>query len=116
MKAIVLICALLMLAGCAATELTSGGKEVRITSTEPGNECEYLGVVTGSQGDAITGVYTSNEDLETGALNDLRNKAAELGGNVIFIVSQRAGQTTDQGGAGRQTNVTMTANVYRCPK
>lgn len=116
MKVIVLICVLLMLAGCSATELTSKGNLVRITSTEPGNDCEYLGVVTGSQGDMITGAYTSNENLETGALNDLRNKAAEMGGNVIFIVSQRAGQTTDEGGAGRQTNVTMTANVYRCQK
>jgi len=116
MKALVLICALLILTGCGAIELTTGGKLVKITSTEPGNDCEYLGVVTGSQGDAITGAYTSNSDLETGALNDLRNKAAELGGNVIFILTQRSGQTTDEGGSGRQTSVTMSANVYRCPK
>ena len=107
MKALVLICALLILTGCGAIELTTGGKLVKITSTEPGNDCEYLGVVTGSQGDAITGAYTSNSDLETGALNDLRNKAAELGGNVIFILTQRSGQTTDEGGSGRQTSVTM---------
>lgn len=115
MKRIMLICALFMLAGCAATKLKPEGQHVIITTTEPGKDCEYLGVVTGSQGNAISGTFTSNEDLETGALNDLRNKAAELGGNILLILTQRAGQTTDEGGAGRQTNVTITANVYRCP-
>lgn len=116
MKAIVLICILLIFAGCAATELTTGGQKVRVTNTEPGNDCEFLGVVTGSQGNAITGEWTSNENLETGAINDLRNKAAEMGGNLILILTNRAGQTTNTGGSGSQTNVTMTANVYRCPK
>lgn len=115
MKSIILIGALLIFASCAATELTTGGQRVRITNTEPGVDCEYLGVVTGSQGSALTGGLTSNENMEKGALNDLRNKAAELGGNLILILTQRAGQTTDKGGAGTQTNVTMTANVYRCP-
>jgi hypothetical protein len=116
MKSIILIGALLIIAGCAATELTTEGQRVRITNTEPGVDCEFLGVVTGSQGSALTGGLTSNENMETGALNDLRNKAAELGGNLILILTQRAGQTTGKDGAGTQTNVTMTANVYRCPK
>ena len=116
MKRIILFVALLIIVGCSATTLTQDGQKVRITTIEPGKDCTYLGVVTGSQGDAISGIITSNENMETGALNDLRNKAAALGGNTIFILTNRAGQTTDKGGAGRQTNVTMSANVYRCPQ
>lgn len=115
MKRMILFVIVLIIAGCSATVLTQEGQKVRITTIEPGKACEYLGVVTGSQGNALTGAITSNENLETGAINDLRNKAAALGGNTIFILTNRAGQTTDDGGAGRQTNVTMTANVYRCP-
>ena len=78
MKSIIIIGALLIFAGCAATQLTPEGQRVRITNTEPGTDCEFLGVVTGSQGSALTGGLTSNENMETGALNDLRNKAAEF--------------------------------------
>lgn len=108
--------ALLLLAGCAATQLTTAGQQVRVTHQEPesGEDCKYLGTVTGSQGGALTGGLTSNENLETGALNDLRNKAAEMGGNLVVILTQRAGQTISTTGSGEQTNVTMTGNVYSC--
>ncbi len=54
MKSIILIGAILIFAGCAATELTTEGQRVRITYDEPGKECKFLGVVTGSQGSALT--------------------------------------------------------------
>ena len=39
-----------------------------------------------------------------------------MGGNVVYIITDRAGQTGGSGGDVRQTNVTMTGNVYRCPE
>ena len=110
---------ILSLVGCAATPLVSGSHIVRITNTEPGKECKFLGDVTGNQGDLLTGAWTSNKNLETGARNDLKNKAFALGGNLVVILTQRAGSTGstwDGTGGSNQTNVTLSGNVYRCPE
>ena len=101
--------------GCAATVLSPGAESVRVSNSEPGEECKYLGDVTGSQGNFFTGPYTSNENLETGARNELKNKAFAMGGNLVVILTQRAGQTgSGPYGGGQQTNVTITGNVYHC--
>jgi hypothetical protein len=110
--------ALAALAGCAATSVQPGAETVRITNTEPGSECKFIGDITGNQGNAFTGPFTPNKNLETGARNDLKNKAAALGGNVVMLLTERAGQTgsiSDGGGSIAQTNVTLSGNVYRCP-
>ena len=68
--------------------------------------------------DFFTGAFTSNADLETGARNDIKNKAMSLGGDTVYILTQRAGQTgsynDDFGGGSQQTNVTLSGNVYKC--
>lgn len=110
--------AFLALAGCAATPLQPGAEMVRVTNTEPGSECEFLGDITGNQGNSFTGPFITNENLETGARHDLKNKAAALGGNLVVLLTQRAGQTgsvSEIGGSVEQTNVTLSGNVYRCP-
>ncbi len=116
MKKVGLLIVLLLFVRCSAITLEPGAEKVRIVRTEPGKECEYLGEVTGDQGNWLTGAFTSNASLETGALNDLKNKAAKMGGNLVFILTDRAGSTTDQSsGVVRQTNVVITGSVYRCP-
>lgn len=107
------------LAGCSANSVQSNATHVRVTNNEPGRECKFLGDITGSQGNFFTGGWTSNSNLETGARNDLKNKAANMGGNVVALITQRAGQTGGAyGGTGssEQTNVTLSGNVYRCPE
>jgi hypothetical protein len=99
------------LVGCAATPLNLGADRVKLTNVEPAKECKFLGDITGSQGDYLTGGYTSNANLETGARNDLKNKAAAMGGNVVQILTQRAG-----GNYMQQTNVTISGGVYKCPE
>ena len=109
---------ILSLVGCAATPLVTGSHNIRVTNVEPGKECKFLGDVTGNQGDLLTGAWTSNKNLETGARNDLKNKAFALGGNLVVILTQRAGSTGsawDGTGGSNQTNVTLSGNVYRCP-
>jgi hypothetical protein len=110
-------CASAFVAGCAATSLQPGAEVVRITNTEPGSECRFLGDITGNQGNAFTGGFTPNKNLDTGARNDLKNKAAALGGNLVMLITERAGQTGsfNDGGGSTQTNVTLTGNVYDCP-
>ncbi len=78
-----------------------------------------LGILPGDRETFFTGGWTSNSNLETGARNDLKNQAANMGGNVVAIITQRAGQTGsawDGSGSMEQTNVTLTGNVYRCPE
>ena len=103
--------------GCAAHTLETGAQQVKIVTTEP-QGCEYLGEVTGSQGDFFMGAFTSNANLETGARHDLKNQAYKLGANTVQMLTNRAGQTGSMGqgsGSMEQTNVTYTGVAYRCP-
>jgi hypothetical protein len=116
MKLLVAFFAGALLVGCSATEIRPQAQQIRITNQEP-RGCKYLGEVTGNQGNFFTGKWTSNENLETGARNTMKNKAAELGGNVIVMLSNRAGETGSYGrfgGSNQQTNVVYTGTVYRC--
>jgi hypothetical protein len=114
------ICAVICvsaLVGCASVELESGAQQVKIVTNEP-QGCEYLGEVTGSQGDFFTGAFTSNANLETGARNDMKNRAYKLGANTVQMLTNRAGQTGSMGqgsGSMEQTNVTYTGVAYKCP-
>ncbi len=93
----------------------------------PPKQCKYITQVLGSQGNFFTGAWTSNANMEIGAMNDLKNKAYRAGGNYVQIVTNRAGVTGSSsfssdgnggffgGGGSEQTNVTSTGNVYRCP-
>jgi hypothetical protein len=119
MRNLFILCAICVLTACASKPLNPEASLVRLTTIEPGNECEFLGDITGNQGDFITGEFTSNKNLETGARHDLKNQAHKMGGNVVFLLTQRAGQTAsmtwDIGGTSVQTNVTLSGNVYFCP-
>ena len=114
------VCAIVcvgVLTGCAAAPLDSGAQQVRIVTTEP-QGCDYLGEVTGNQGDFFTGSFTSNANLETGARNDMKNQASKLGANTVHLLTNRAGQTGTMGdgsGSMEQTNVTYTGVAYKCP-
>jgi hypothetical protein len=106
-----------VLVGCASVELESGAQQVKIVTNEP-QGCEYLGEVTGSQGDFFTGAFTSNANLETGARNDMKNRVYKLGANTVQMLTNRAGQTGSMGqgsGSMEQTNVTYTGVAYKCP-
>lgn len=114
MKRIVAL-GLIALTGCAATPLRTDATNVRVTNAEPGPECKFLGDITGNQGNWLSGGLTSNETLETGARNDLKNQAAAMGGNLVVLLTQRAGQSGHGNFGGAQTNVALSGNVYRCP-
>src|SRR4051812_9254343 len=87
---------MLLVVGCAAAKIKPGADKVRFAHNEP-TGCKYLGEATGNQGNFFTGGWTSNSNLETGARNELKNKAAELGGNVVVLLTNRAGQTGSYG-------------------
>jgi hypothetical protein len=112
-----------VLAGCSAIPIQPDANRV-IASPNPAPQgCRYMGQVFGHQGNAFTGGFTSNRNLEIGAMNDLKNEALKLHANYVQIITSRAGITgsyssdADGYGAGRsqQTNITNVGNAYFCP-
>lgn len=108
-NAVLLSCAIL--SGCAATSTTSKGSQVELLNEKPSDSCTALGEAIGSQGNWVTGDFTSNKDLMLGARNDLRNKAAEMGGDTVYV--HNLSNTNAWGSAGT-TNTTVVGQVYRC--
>jgi hypothetical protein len=112
-RSLSLALAVLVLTACASIQIVPGAEKVRITNTEP-QGCENLGDVVGTQGNALTGAYTSNENLIIGARNDLKNKAHGLGANVVLMLTNTTGQATGQYGGGTSSSHLMGV-AYRCP-
>ncbi|CEG58556.1 DUF4156 domain-containing protein [Legionella fallonii] len=126
MKKLLSISALtIMISGCASIPLDPQAARIVATPNPAPKGCKYLGQVVGNQGNFFTGSYTSNRNLEEGAMHDLKNKASQLGANYIQLITNRAGVTGSMGGSfdrhggfisgsSEQTNVTNLGNAYRC--
>lgn len=116
----------LMITGCAAIPADPQAKRVIASPNPAPKGCKYVGQVVGNQGNFFTGGFTSNRNLEEGAMNDLKNKASKKGANYIQLVTNRAGVTGSMSGSfdrhggfmsggSEQTNVTNLGNAYICP-
>ncbi|TAL65457.1 MAG: DUF4156 domain-containing protein [Legionella sp.] len=116
----------LLISGCASISAEPQAARVIASPNAAPKQCKYIGQVVGNQGNFLTGGFTSNRNLEEGAMNDLRNRAGKLGANYVQIVTNRAGVTgsTSGGfngqsgyvsGGSQQTNVTNLGNAYLCP-
>ena len=127
MKKIILIAAItVIISGCSTIQLNQNAARVIASPNPAPKACHYVGQVIGNQGNAFTGKWTSNATLEEGAMNDLKNKASNLGANYVQIITNRAGVTGSIGGSynqnngmisgnTEQTNVTNVGNAYDCP-
>jgi hypothetical protein len=98
------------LPGCLTTSLSDGGAKVAVSRNPAPAGCAPAGYVTGEGGGTFGGEYISNDDLIEYAMNDLRNKAADLGANFIQQDPPQLGS-----GRGTTTTVTITGTAYRCP-
>ncbi len=78
MKIFFLLILMIVMLGCA-TELTVEGSSVQLVDDK--SNCNFLGTVTGFQTGG--GSMDSNTDS---AMNDLRNKAAQMGANAIKMI------------------------------
>ncbi|HYF97435.1 MAG TPA: DUF4156 domain-containing protein [Coxiellaceae bacterium] len=105
----------LTLCACSSIPLEPQAQHVLVTPNPPSKKCYYLGQVLGNQGNFFTGGWTSNPNLEAGAMNDMKNKAAKLGANYVQIITSRQGNTGQNNGAYQQTNITDIGNAYKCP-
>jgi uncharacterized protein YbjQ (UPF0145 family) len=68
--------------GACATALTPRGNSVRIVDRQADHQCTFVGTVTGSN---MMG-NTMADDAQ-GALNEMRNKAAQMGANAIRVLN-----------------------------
>lgn len=104
--------AAMLLAGCSNTkELDAAGQRVTFTDQQPASNCQLLGNVTGSQSNWLTGSGGEGSSLR-GAANDLRNRAAEMGGNVIYGATS---PTQNIWSSFAPLDSKMTGQVYKCP-
>lgn len=120
-KVLLALIPMIVLSGCSSIPLEPTANKVIASPNPAPKGCKYLGQVTGNQGNFFTGGFTSNKNLESGSMNDLRNQASKLGGNYIQLLVNRAGVTGSYsssngsgGGSSEQTNVTNLGNVYKC--
>ena len=111
MKSLSLIAFGLLLVGCSAAPLSHQATHVELHTEKPSGACQSLGEAVGDQGNWVTGDFTSNKDLLLGARNSLRNKAAEMGGNYVWL--QNTLNASAWGSLGT-TNTTAVGIVYRC--
>ncbi len=110
--------AIYLFSGCAAKSVKQGAERVIVSKNPAPKECKFLGTVIGEQGGALTGGWTSNKNLATGAINDMKNSAFDLGANYVSLEVNTAGSTqsgNSWGFSGQQTDSTYTGNAYKCP-
>ncbi|MBK2110396.1 DUF4156 domain-containing protein [Francisella tularensis] len=121
-KELTLSMVMILLAGCSSVELKPIANKVEISRAAPAKDCKFVNTITATQGNFFTGAFTSNNNLQEGAYNKVRNEAAEMGGNYIQLISSQAGNTGEGSGFNgdynssyQQTNYTVTGSVYNCP-
>jgi hypothetical protein len=111
-KALLGLSAALLLAGCSSTnELSAAGQQVKFTDTKPAAECQRVGEVTGTQSNWLSGNGGEGSAMR-GAANDLRNKAAAMGGNVIYGATSPSQNLLS---SFAPLDSKMAGQVYKCP-
>ncbi|EIC84599.1 DUF4156 domain-containing protein [Serratia sp. M24T3] len=104
--------AVMLLAGCStAHQLSSAGQQVKFTDDKPSSHCQLLGTVTGAQSNWMSGTSGDGSSMR-GAANDLRNKAADMGGNTIYGANS---PTQSVFSSFAPLDSKMVGQVYKCP-
>lgn len=89
-----------MMVGCSVA-LTADGRMVREVALNATGYCDFLGVVEGSHGSG----WDVPED-QLGAMNELRNNVAAMGGNAYVMSSS----------ASSEAQTIVQAEAYLCPE
>ncbi|MWN30959.1 MULTISPECIES: DUF4156 domain-containing protein [unclassified Gilliamella] len=108
----VAISATLLLSACSNSnhQLTSAGSQVKFIDTKPAASCQLLGKAEGRRSSFFSGVKTHSE-LIRDAATELMNKAAEMGGNVIYNAQDTSMQYISDIAP---TDAVMVGEVYSC--
>jgi hypothetical protein len=104
----------LLLSACAANPLDSGADKIIVSGDKPAKGCRFIGQVNGSQGNFFTGGWTSNKNIQMGAMNSIRNSAAKMRANYVQLVNSNA-SAVGNNGSGQQVGMQFLGNAYWCP-
>lgn len=95
-----------------AIPLNQGAEVVQLIYIKPSNEsCQFLGQTSASDGGMVSGDFMSDEKIHKNTAHIMKNKAYEMGGNIVYIQQQfnkNKKLTTNM------TNQTMLGFVYYC--
>lgn len=69
------------------THAQSQDVHIRIDARFNPDRCEYKGEVTGSEGHWYNYIFMTNDAMMQGAMNDLKNNAASIDADTVFMVS-----------------------------
>lgn len=105
MKIVLISLVTVLLSGCV-TFPTKQGELVKVIWQQPSavEHCQYIGPVYGSEGHFYDYWLHADKDMVWGAINQLRIKAVQLGGDTIDLYEP----------LNFTSSVTMFANVYKC--
>ena len=111
-KTALIASSLVLLSACSATQNIPGAQHIELVNEAPDrSQCQYVGEIVGSQGNWLTGDFTSNENLAVGARNELRNRAHRMGANLVYIQDMK---NTNAHGSLGTTNTTAIGKAYKC--
>ncbi len=95
-----------------AIPLNQGAEVVQLIYIKPSNEsCQFIGQASASDGGMVSGDFMSDAKIHRSTANIMKNKAFEMGGNLVYIQQQfnkNKKLTTTM------TNQTMLGFVYHC--
>lgn len=112
MKLIFSLIAVATLSACASVSLEPAADRIELVRTLPNSACQFLGELSGAQGNRFTAGLTTDESMMMGARNELRNRAQELGANVVLIDDQNHSSRFLGGGTHSSVYV---GKAYLCP-
>jgi hypothetical protein len=110
-KAALLIFVCLVFSSCSIIQKYPDNKPVRLVFYNEINlnpkktpDCKFLDTLVSSEGHWYSYLFISNEDLTQGAINDMHNKANQIGANLIYINDN----------IDFATSVTLLGQAYHC--
>lgn len=108
-KLILLLLSSILLTSCSLLDThqlhDNTGKINVISNYEQIKACQYISELVGSEGHWYSFFFISNTELTLSSINDLKNKASDVGANTVYVEEHM----------GFGTSVTFLGQAYQCP-
>lgn len=112
LKTVFLISVLSVLMISCAISLKKEAEIVRLIYIQPKeDQCRFIGQTSASDGGMVSGDFMTDAKIYRSTTNLMKNKAYEMGGNVVYI-QQQFNKNKDL--TKTLTNQTMIGFVYHC--
>lgn len=95
-----------------AIPLQQGAEVVQLIYIKPTEEmCRFIGQTSASDGGMVSGDFMTDAKIHKNTANIMKNKAYEMGGNIVYIQQQF---NKNEKLTKTKTNQTMIGFVYQC--